>query len=338
MESVRLGIVGAGSVAKRHLRASLAVPRADIVGLTDVVPERADALARSYGVDSYAGSDELYAVGRPEAVIVAVPTARHAGVVIAAAQAGLHVLCEKPMATSLVDCDAMIAACRRAGVTLGGCQVMQRHHARLAEGKRVVEDGALGELIAMHVRRRGDYRRTQREAWQHDPVQAGGGVVLNLATYAIDEFQWLAQAPVQRVTACIPWRDDAHGIETEAMAVLEMANGVVATLVELDADLPGSEEMELVFTRGSLSLSAHGGLRRYRDGVGTQLVEPIEPRTADGERAMIAQMADFVDTIIEGRKPEVDGPWQRSIVAAALALYESARTGEPVRVDAGHAG
>lgn len=325
---LRIGVVGAGSVAERHLRASRTAANVEMAGIADTRPEQAEALSDAFGVPYRPTVDSLLSGPELDAVIVAVPTAQHAQVAVSAARAGLHVLCEKPMATNLRDCDAIIDACREAGVKLGGCQVMQHHHARLAGAKELVDEGGLGQLIAMHVRRCGDYRRTQRSAWKLDPSQAGGGVMLNHATYAIDEFLWFAGAPVRRVTARIAQRAD-DGIETEGMAILEFTNGVSATLVELGTDMPGSEEMQLIFTGGSLAMSGDDGLWAYRGGAGTQVVEPVSPRTADGERAMVAQLVSFADAVLRDRTPDADGPWQRSIVAVALALYESARTGDP---------
>src|SRR5262245_56521064 len=116
--AIRMGVVGVAGVGRAHLERARRNERAELVGLADVDPAARERAAGEFGVPGYASQAELLERARPEAVVLATPPLSHRPLTEEAAAAGVHVLCEKPMAPSLPDCGAMIEACRRAGVTL----------------------------------------------------------------------------------------------------------------------------------------------------------------------------------------------------------------------------
>ncbi|TDE03087.1 Gfo/Idh/MocA family protein [Jiangella asiatica] len=331
MTQVRLGLVGAGDVAAKHLQAAVGLGDVTFAGVYDVVPDQADALARAYDVPAYASFDAMVDGAGLDAVVVAVPTLAHPDVVRAAAERKLHVLVEKPMAVSVADCDAMLAVCREAGVLVGVCHAMQRQHARLRAAKRVIDSGELGDVVLMSARRTLHYP-ADRPAWMRRRSAAGGGVLFNTGTYAIEEFQWLAGALIRRVLAAATGPRDADDVETDGLAVVELANGVHASVVELGSGFPHTEEMNVVLEKGALHLSHAHGLWRHSAGEAIQLVPRSAPPQADYWQALAYQLTDFGRAVRDRRTPEVDGEWGRSVVAAAVAIYDSARFGRPVRV------
>src|SRR5262249_24086362 len=119
MRPLRTALIGCGKVGSIHAQALHALPESDFVAAADASPGRAEAFAARWGARPYADLDEMLATARPEVVILATPHPLHAEAAIRAAQAGVHVLVEKPLAASLRDADAMIAAANKAGITLG---------------------------------------------------------------------------------------------------------------------------------------------------------------------------------------------------------------------------
>lgn len=337
IEPVRLGLVGAGNVGTKHVHAAQNLPEVRFVGVHDTKHEVADTLGRRHGIPVFDSVAEMVELAGVEAVVVAVPTSSHAEVAVEAAKLRIHALVEKPMATTIPDCDAMIEAARASGVIVGVCHMMQRRHKRLQVAKEVIDSGALGAIVMMSCRRTANYVRHGRSEWMFDPAIAGGGVMLNTGTYAIEEFQWLADSTVRRVSSVIPRSAGGTSVETDGAALLELDRGIMASIVELGTGHASTEELDISLERGSLRLSHADGLWQYEGGTGTQLVEPSRPPRADYQQAMSYQLADFALAVRQGHPPATDGTWGRSVVAAAAAIYRSARTGcpEPVTGFAG---
>ena len=257
-----------------------------------------------------------------------------------AAAAGKHVLCEKPMARNVAECDAMIAACERAGVTLG--VISQSRFEPLARRlKALIDDGKLGRLMWVSANtiwyRTDEYYRggTWRGTWVH----AGGGALINQAIHAIDLMQWLGGMPT-RVFARA--RTLSHAIEVEdgALAILEYADGHLGLIQATTIAFPGfPERLEFYGTRGSAVY--HKGQGRLE----WHLVEPREDHeeqdaiSSGAARPMdisavghIAQFQDFAAAIREHRAPLVDGREGRRSMQVVEAIYRSARENATVNL------
>src|SRR5713226_1522286 len=139
---ITVGVVGVAGVGRAHLARVRQHPRAELVGLADIAPEPRDRAATEFATTGYTTLEELLDRARPRAVILCTPPLSHPPLTETAASAGAHILCEKPMASSVEDCERMIAACRRAGVTL-----MIGHKKCYAPGLtrlKALLDGSLG--------------------------------------------------------------------------------------------------------------------------------------------------------------------------------------------------
>ncbi|MBC7807810.1 MAG: Gfo/Idh/MocA family oxidoreductase, partial [Akkermansiaceae bacterium] len=196
METLRIGIVGAGNIGSRHARFWSRVPGADLVAVADTHNGAAENLAGAYpGAMAYADAAELIADPRVQIVHVCVPTHLHKNIAIASANAGKHVLCEKPMALTLSDCDAMIDAATRANVRFSVGHVT-RFFPEYALAKQQVNDGSVGVPAVARTRRAGAFPKT---AWFADEEQSGG-VIADLVVHDLDWLQWCF-GPVVRVFA-----------------------------------------------------------------------------------------------------------------------------------------
>ncbi|MFI6476962.1 Gfo/Idh/MocA family protein [Nonomuraea sp. NPDC050663] len=317
-EPFRLGIIGSGIVAALHVKAARTLPQVEVAAVCDIRTDAAEAMAADAGAAAYPGHREMLAAERLDGVIVTSPHTLHAQQTLDVAAAGVHVLVEKPMGTSVEDCTAMIEACRTAGVTLAVGHVMRfSETARMAE--KVVSSGELGPVRAITHRRSARYSRDSRPAWFFDPALAGGGIVMNVGTHGLDRIQWLGGGEIETVHAHV-WHRGGLEIETDAIGVAELSSGVKAGFTFTTAAVPYMDETLVLCEDGSLRWSATEGLWVSRDG-GTEarLADPDE-ETAD---AFAAQLAAFVESCRTGTPPAVSGEYGRQVVSTVLAIYEA---------------
>ncbi|MCW3814372.1 Gfo/Idh/MocA family oxidoreductase [Micromonospora sp. DR5-3] len=323
----RVGVVGAGSVAALHLDAAAGLPEVEVAAVCDVRLPAAEQLAAGFGARAYADHTAMFAAGGLDGVLVTAPHSLHAPITVDAAAAGLHVLVEKPMATTLEDGQRMIDACATHGVRLAVGHVLH-FLPTVREAWRILRSGSLGRPVVITERRTARYERGSRPDWFFDPVLAGGGILMNVGTHSIDKAQWLGDAPATSVHGYV-WNRPGAEVETESVGLLELANGVRVVLSVTGTGLPFRDETEVVCEHGALRLSRSDGLWTYR---GDDAVQVVTPEQDDIVVAFREQLADFVASCRDGRTPAVDAAYGQSVVATALALYESAQRVDPVRI------
>ncbi|MEU6740235.1 Gfo/Idh/MocA family protein [Streptosporangium sandarakinum] len=335
MTELRLGLVGAGAVGVLHAEAAPRVPGVRVGAVCDVDPEAARRVAAPHGAPVYPDHRALLSSGEVDAVVVATPHALHTAIVCEAAAAGLHVLVEKPMATSLADCDLMIAACAAAGVRLAVGHV-QRFLPDKAAAMAALADGRIGAPLMMSDRRGSDYRRGSRPGWFLDPGLSGGGVFINIGAHSVDRLVWLSGRRVERVDASMTSSLPAAGpaglspVETDALVRLALAGGPAAQVAVTSTGPPAPhDEVVIVGERGTLSISPHTGTALHRDGVTTWL---HRPGGDDVPAAFAAQLADFAGAVRTGREPAVTGSHGRHVLEVVLAAYASTARRAPVPI------
>jgi predicted dehydrogenase len=346
-EILRVGIVGCGNVTTRfHLPAYTELPdRVRVVALADVEPDRvAEAQAVSGVADADTHADWHALVARPDVDIVdvAAPPRLHAEVAEAAAAAGKHVLCEKPITTIPAEAERMIARCRDAGVALGVWHNWAFYPEILA-AEAVVASGEIGAVRLAIVDYLGipDIKGAGEttHAWRHDPVAAGGGVLMDML-HCLYVPERMIGHDAQRVSAWVSGNADHPQVEATALCRLE-TDGPVA-LVNVGWGLgPGGIFVE--GTDGTIEL-------RWQDG-GTGPFVPLatmEVRTAAGGRrevevdklalpeihvlAMRRLVEDFVEAVRAGREPRMTGADGLHALEVALAAYASAALGRTIEI------
>ncbi len=329
-------ILGAGMVAEYHLNAirECAGLGARLVGVGHYnsasygeISQRFGAPARPY--------DELLADPAVAAVCICTPSGQHAQQAIAAASSGKHVLVEKPMALSLADADAMIAAGRENGVQLGVC-LQRRAEPLFRRVHDAIHAGDLGEItlgvVTMPYFRDEPYyaQADWRGTWEMD----GGGVLMNQGIHIIDLLLWFLGDPVD-VHAFADSRHRSVEIEDTAGAVLRFANGAVATITATVATDPGfPHRLEVYGTNGGIQIEGESVLRWGLADESRATVEPwpvateqVDPGMAGDPRGIstsghIAILKDFIAGIRRGEDPVIDGAEGRRSLAAILAVYE----------------
>jgi UDP-N-acetyl-2-amino-2-deoxyglucuronate dehydrogenase len=318
-----LAIVGVGVAARYHAQAIARTPDARLVAVCRSDAGGAAAAAAEFGVPCETSVETLLARPDVDAVVLCTPSGLHAVQAVAAAHAGKHVLVEKPMALTLGDADAMIGACAAADVRLGVVFQRRTEPAHQALHKAVAA-GDLGALVLGTVRV--PYFRSPAyyasAAWRGTWAGDGGGALMNQGIHLVDLLLWL-MGDVEEVHAYAATR--THAIETEdcLSATLRFTSGALGSIVATTAAAPGfPHALEVYGTRGGVQVAdqAHAG------ATGLELT---------GHAHIVA---DFAEAVRDGRAPMVDGREGRGSLAVVLAAYESARTGRPVRVDAGSEG
>ena len=330
-------ILGAGMVAEYHLNAiqECADLGARLVGVGHYNPARFEDISERFGAPA-SSYDELLADPAVDAVCICTPSGHHAQQAIAAASSGKHVLVEKPMALSLADADAMIAACRENGVQLGVC-LQRRAEPLFRRVHDAIHGGDLGEItlgvVTMPYFRDEPYY-AQAE-WRGTWAMDGGGVLMNQGIHIIDLLLWFLGDPVD-VHAFADSRHRSVEIEDTAGAVLRFANGTVATITATVATEPGfPHRLEVYGTNGGIQIEGESVLRWGLADESKATVEPwpvateqVDPGMAGDPRGIstsghIAILKDFIAGIRRGEDPVIDGAEGRRSLAAILAVYES---------------
>jgi len=339
---MRLGIM---SFAHLHAEGfALDLQRAagvETVGFSDPDRERGRRFAEAFGLRWFERHEELLAEGL-DGVLVCSENARRRELVEMAAARGTHVLCEKPIETSLEDAKAMRDACDRNGVRFMTAFPM-RFDASIRSARDALERGDLGQLHAVNGINHSEIPAHHR-AWFVDPELAGGGAVMDHTVHLTDLIRWYTGSEVTEVYAEIgnPFRPGAVEVETAGLVTLGLANGVFAS-IDCSWSRPpsyprwGHLKMELIGERGVLSVDAFAqALTAYSgggsgNGAGTGARNPEWLNWGgDPNQAMIDE---FVASIREDREPLVGWRDGFESLRVALACYESAERREPVALE-----
>ncbi len=333
-DSLTVGIIGAGYIGTRHAACWSRLPGARIAAVADIDRAKAEALAAPAAAAVYESAEALLADASVQAVSICTPTDLHRPIAEAAARAGKHILCEKPMALTPDDCAAMTAAAEAAGVVFTVGHVV-RFFPEFADAKRQVERGAVGNPAAVRTRRGGSFPRPESD-WYADPKRSGG-VILDLLVHDIDWLQWCF-GPIKRVYA--RGLTD-RGLERLDYALLTMRheNGVISHVEGTWADPAGfATTFEIAGDGGLLTFDSRkaralsfAARAPQPEGAAPGVVVPASPLAAEDE-PFYRQIAAFADSVVNGAPLAVDPADACRAVAVAAAARESLRTGEAVEL------
>jgi predicted dehydrogenase len=344
-QSIGWGIIGCGVIAPFHARAVQATAGAHLVAVADEVPQQAARLADEFGVAASPSSAALLADPAIQAVSLCLPSGLHATIGVAAAAAGKHLLCEKPIDITLAAADRLIDACQHYRVRLA---VISQH--RFGEPMRHIRqalaDGRFGRLLfggafIPWYRTQGYY---DSGAWRGTWALDGGGCLMNQGIHYIDLLQWV-MGPVESVSAQTATLGHRIEVEDVAVATLRFANGALGLIQGSTAIYPGlPERLEIAGTGGTVVLTA-GQLTawEFKDEKGeaapygtkvttaatTGATGSADPTAISGS-THAAQVADLVAAITGDHEPALPGAAARRPLEIILAIYRSAAEGRPI--------
>jgi predicted dehydrogenase len=312
---LRVGLIGAGQVAERHAAAFAACPEASVTAVADPDRARGERLAAECEARWLASAGELLASG-VDAVVVCVPHDLHLEVAVAAAERGAHILLEKPIANTLDEADAILAAVERAGVRLM-IGFVHRFRTEALEAARLLREGAIGEP-AIVLDRFCSLGGPHPPAWVWSRARAGGGVLMYGGIHAIDRLLWLLSDEVVSTAAQLHRSYGYGDVEDGLVAMLRFSRGASATLVESSPPYgrPGGWATDVFGTEGAIRIQT-GEWVEHTSAAGTQTV------MSGDDRHFERQAAEFVTALREDREPSVTGHDGRAALAAALEIYRS---------------
>jgi predicted dehydrogenase len=306
------------------------LPDAELVAIADDDEARGREAAARFGAEFVAGWREAAARDDVDAVVICSENARHAEMTIAAAEAGKHVLCEKPLATSMEDAQAMIDACARAGVKLQTAFPV-RFSAPAVAFREAIRAGRVGTPLAVIARNPG----TCPMSWFVDPDLAGGGAVMDHTVHVIDVLRHIFDAEVTEVYAEADTRIYDIPVDDTGLVMFRMSNGLRGSL-DTSWSRPknwptwGGVEIEVIGEKGALKLDAFNDTLEIAEIDGpTYRWQSVEH---SGDPEMVAA---FIDAVRHDRPVQVSGEDGMRAMQVALAAYESVRSHEPVAVVTG---
>ena len=319
MTSVRWGLIGAGDIVRKRVAEALnGSHESELVAVSRARADLVESFARSVGARRW-HSDwrDLIADEDVDAVYVATPVNVHAEQTIAAAEAGKHVLCEKPMAMNAAECDRMIAACRAHDVRLG-IAYYRRFYPAVTRIAQIIASGSIGAPVfaQMIASEPFDPRPGQPRYWLVERAQSGGGPMADFGCHRLEVLLHLL-GPVARTTSIVANAALDREVEDTAAALLHFASGASAMVAVTNAAAERLDTLDILGTRGSIHVpSLNAGAITVRIDNETRVES--HPPASNVHRPLIE---DFVDAVKSGRNPVVDGSVGRAVAAIQDAVY-----------------
>lgn len=327
----RVAVVGAGFLGSVHAQNAHEMPDVEVAWIADIDPERASALAESVGAHPTSNIEEAVSDVGIDAVIVAVPTVHHREVTELAARHGKHVFCEKPIALSAGDADAMVAACREAGVGLMVGHVVRffPEYARIYD---LLQEDAIGQIGVVRARRLNLHPRTVRP-WYADMAQSGG-MIVDLMIHDLDTLRWYF-GEVERVTArALSFTAHQEHLDY-ALAVLRFESGVIAHIEGSWAHASFRTAIEIAGAEGLIRHASDESTALTTERVAADGGGYLAPTNPLAESPYQAELRHFI-AHLDDRDFLTGGEEATRSLELALAVRRSVETGLPVEFQAGH--
>ena len=339
MSKLKVAVIGCGSISiHRHAPEYAAREDVELVAFVDPVAERAQKLADKYGGKVYTDHKTMLEAERPDAVSVCTPNAFHAPISIDAANSGAHVLCEKPMAVTNEEAQAMIEAARKNGV-----QLMIGHNQRFmpphVKAKEILKTGKLGKVLTFRT----SFGHPGPESWSVEgkggwffqKPKAYVGAMGDLGVHKADLIRWMLDDEVEDIAAFVgTLHKEDTDVDDNAVCVLRMKSGVIGTLVASWTYYRGEDN--------STVLWCENGVMK----IGTDPVDQVIVELRDGttQRYNVGEIAtnekqttsgiidEFVNCLVTNTPPRISGEEGLKSLNVILAAFESQATGRTVKL------
>jgi predicted dehydrogenase len=347
---VKWGVIGCGGIAARRTIPEFKkmVSNAELVSVMDINPQRAQEVAAQFGVPHSCATEAELLARDVQAVYIASPPNVHCRQTVRAAQAGKHVLCEKPIAVSVAEVDQMAAACAKAGVKfmLAWCMRQNVYHQKARE---LVQSGALGQMVMGRAQLTCWYPPIPG-AWRQDIAIGHGGALIDMGTHGLDLLEWIMDSPIIEVTGFTDLLVHQYPTRVEDTSTVlarfrNGAHGILDNYFNIP-DAAAQNALELFGTKGSIL--ARGTIGQEPTGQMFSILQPQEtgydasqardtqPNRQDYHLAglgLYGQMITlFTDCILQDRQPPASLADGRHSVQVVEAIYQSSRERRVVAV------
>src|SRR5215467_13691335 len=338
MNKVRVGIIGMGNIGQHHhgYLSAGKINRAELVAVSDAIPGK---LEKFKPLKIFSDGEELIRSGLVDAVIIATPHYQHTTLGIAALNAGVHAMVEKPISAHKADAERLITAHKKNPKVVFAGMFQLRAEPRYQKMQKLIQGGELGEIVRMSWLMTDWYRTEAYYAsggWRATWKGEGGGVLLNQCLHNLDVMQWLLGMPARVRGFCQLGRFHQIEVEDNVSAYFEYPNEATGTFVSSTGEAPGSNRFEIAGTRGKLGLERdklsftrnESDMLQFSKSSKVGFAKPevshidIPFENAANPHAILVQ--NFVDAILDGK--QLIAPGEEGIHSVELAnaiLYSS---------------
>ncbi|SFL51705.1 Predicted dehydrogenase [Gracilibacillus orientalis] len=331
----KVAIIGAGAICPSHVKGYLQFSsKCKIVALCDIYPEKAEKMKEDFNLDAnvYNHYQDLIAQEEVDLISICTPPYTHADIAIEGLDAGKHVLVEKPMASALEECDAMVDAAKRNNKILS-VVAQNRFTTPMMKLKHVLETELMGPILHTQVdsfwwRGHSYYDLWWRGTWEKE----GGGCTLNHAVHHIDIFQWMRGMPSEITAVTSNMAHDNAEVEDISVAIGRYQDGSLAQITS--SVVHHGEEQQLIFQgkkarvsvpwKVKASVSKENGFPNDDPDLAQQLTETFDSQPELEHEGHPGQIENVLDAIIENKPVLVDGVQGRQTLELITAIYESA--------------
>jgi predicted dehydrogenase len=331
MKNVRLGIIGCGSMSRFHAKAfTTQVKGVDIVALCDPLKENLDRYQREIfdpikqKPPTFANYREMLAKLNMDAVVIVTPHVDHFEQISFSLDAGFHVLAEKPMVMTSEDARNVIARAARkkriVSVAFPGTFTPEFQYIR-----GLMDKGELGDVVTVDAFVAQAWKRGTKGTWRQELKQAGGGMAFDTGAHVFNAMLFLANSRPAEVFA---WMDNRGAtVDITCSATIRYENGAIGTAMINGDSLAGWQEgVQVSFTKGEVQTGIHGGRLQYWNADGKLVKYPPVPVVPSLQQC-------FIDCIVGKAQDPAPAIWGLRQALLYEALYESAKTGKPVKVE-----
>jgi predicted dehydrogenase len=346
MKTINVGIIGCGKIAQyRHIPEYLANKNTKIVGYFDLNKKRAENLAEEFGGKAYDSYQDLLANEDINAVSVCTTNFTHAEITIAALKAGKHVLCEKPMATTLEDCQSMVDTAQDEGrfLIIGHNQRLAKSHVR---AKELLATGLIGEILSFRT----TFGHPGPETWSIDPGLdtwffkkdlAAMGVMADLGIHKTDLIHYLTGQRIVETTARLHTlnKRDKEGklisVDDNAFCIYRLEGGAVGTM-HVSWTFYGPEDNSTIIygTKGIMRIYDDPNYSiRINTFDGEEILYDIDRIQTNESQTKSGVIDAFVDAILQNKEPEISGKVVLDSMRVIFASIESSKSGKSVTIN-----
>ena len=354
--NLNVAIIGCAKIAHLHAKAILQIPELSFKAVWSRTPSSAQKFVDEYGVKSYDSISEMIRTENIQIAVICTAHPFHANPAIEAMKAGAHVLIEKPLASTLQDCDLIIETAKHTGRKTGVIS-QRRFYQPIVRMKKAIDAGKIGIPMLGTIQMLGwrDQSYFEGDAWRGTWLQEGGGVLINQAVHQLDLLQWL-MGDIDEVFGY--WSNINHPyieVDDTAVALIRFKNGALGNILVSNSQKPGIyAKVHIHGSSGATVGSQIEGGAMFLPGKST-IAEPpkLDLWTVPGEEKLIEewnkadsdeffsvdsmtwyfkqQIADFANAIINNREPLVTAEEGRKTVELFTAIYRSQRDEKPIK-------
>ena len=319
--TMRWGLIGCGDIARKRIAPALRdSAQSELIAVSRRQSDLAETFAREFGAKRwYASWQDLLRDEEVSAVYIATPVNLHARQTIAAAAAGKHVLCEKPMAINLAECDAMIGACRANDVKLG-IAYYRHFYPVIARVKEIIQSGELGIPVLAQINAFEQFNPgpDHPRVWLLNRSQSGGGPMFDFGCHRIEVLANIF-GPIKRVKSMLANVSFTREVEDTATALFQFESGACATLSVTHAAREPQDSLDIYGDGGSIHVSA---LNQGALVISSSAGERLETLPPD-QNLHAPLISDFVEAVTKQREPAVGGLTGRMVAEIEEQIYRS---------------